>query len=124
MTYDVPVQMTVSEGFGPIPAPSPNVLVVNIAEGETFFGQNALIMDKTWREIKAAGICSFRRRIENGSYGVPETRFYAMWYIDEPRGPGVVDIGLCPVELPATKQLFTGIVDPDNPEHEYPYCLL
>lgn len=34
MTYDVPVQMTVSEGFGPIPAPSSSVMIVTYEETE------------------------------------------------------------------------------------------
>ena len=50
MTYDVPVQMTVSEGFGPIPAPAPQILIIN-AEAQNIGGYDFLVLDKTFSEI-------------------------------------------------------------------------
>lgn len=54
MTYDVPVQMTVSEGFGPIPAPASQIMVVTYEATEPV-GESGLIykcvFDKTSQEV-------------------------------------------------------------------------
>lgn len=64
MNIIVPIQMTVAEGLGPIPAPAPGLLVVN-ALPQTIDGTDYWVLDKTFAEIKASGYPVIRNGNEN-----------------------------------------------------------
>lgn len=77
MTYDVPVQMTVSEGFGPVPAPAPQILIIN-AEAQNIGGVDFLVLDKTFSEIRNSPFCVIKYSAAEWGTGYGVT---ARWYV-------------------------------------------
>ena len=53
MNIEVPVEMTVAEGFGPVPAPAPSLLSCTATE-QNIGGTNYIVLDKTFAEIRDA----------------------------------------------------------------------